>query len=273
VDVARPAPYLGSFRIFNIDPAQRAALSILDSNAAPESYSLVYSEAGLSVGARLPGGGRLIGGWGFGKASMDSCQDERNRGDDPNRLRFCNENAYPIPYVHELKLSGSLPFSLPWAGAFNAGFAILGVPGEGFAETFRYSRSTVANVETVYQAPFFTGASCVAPCVPGGRMVDPSVYGTVATSPTFFDAVLLPEDSVKFFPRLTQVDVNIAKVFRLGNWRYDVRLEAFNVLNNSADRGHSATRGTSAGLQTPLFERASLLIDARVLRVAMTARF
>ncbi|MGQ0733789.1 MAG: carboxypeptidase regulatory-like domain-containing protein [Acidobacteriota bacterium] len=273
VEVARPAPYLGSFTIFNIDPAQRAALAVLDANAAPGSYSLVYKEFGLSVSARLPRGGRLIGGWGFSKVAMDSCQDERNRGDDPNRLRFCNDNAYPIPYIHELKLTGSLPFSLPWVGDFNTGFAILGVPGDGFPETFRYSRSTAASAETQYRAPFYTGGTCVAPCVPNGRMVDPNRYTTVGTSPTFFDAVLLPEDSVKFFPRLTQMDVNIAKVFRLGNWRYDVRLEAFNVLNNSADRGHSATRGTSAGLQTPLFERASLLIDARVLRFAVTARF
>jgi hypothetical protein len=273
VDVARPAPYVGSFTIYNIDPAVRAALAVLDTNAAPGSYSLVYNGFELGVSGRLPGGGRLIGGWAVERAAIDTCQDERNRGDDPNRLRFCNENAYPKPYVHELKLSGSLPFSLPWVGELNSGFAILGIPGDGFSETYRYSRSTAANLETLYLPPFFTDATCVAPCVPAGRMVNPALYATVATSPTLFDAVMLPEDSVKFFPRLTQVDVNLAKVFRSGRWRYDVRLEAFNVFNNSADRGHSATRGTSLGLQTPLYEQANLLIDARVLRVAVTARF
>jgi hypothetical protein len=273
VGVTRPAPYVGSISIFNIDNAQRAALDVLDRTAAPGSYSLVYNGFELAVTARLPRGGTLVGGWTADRVAQDSCQDERDRGDDPNRLRFCNQNAYPHPFVHELKFSASLPFHLPWVGDFNTGFAILGVPGDGIAETFRYSRSTAINAETVYGAPFYTGENCVAPCVPNGRLVDPNRYLTVGTSPNFYDAIMLPEDSVKFFPRLTQVDVNIAKVFRMGSWRYDARLEAFNVLNNSADRTHEATRGTSRGLQTPLFERASALIDARVFRVAVTARF
>lgn len=273
VDVARPAPYLGSIPIFNIDDAQRAALDVLDRTAAPGSYSLVYNGFELAVSARLPGSGTLRGGWTADRVAEDSCQDERDRGDNPNALRFCSQNAYPHPYVHELKLAGSLPFSLPWAGDFNTGFAILGIPGDGIAEAFRYSRSTATNAETVYRAPFYTVENCVAPCVLNGRLVDARQFLTVGTSPNFFDASILPDDSVKFFPRLTQVDINIAKVFRMGRWRYDARLEAFNVLNNSADRGHSATRGTSSGLQTPLFERASLVIDARVFRFAVTARF
>jgi hydroxyethylthiazole kinase-like sugar kinase family protein len=83
--------------------------------------------------------------------------------------------------------------------------------------------------------------------------------------------------------------MNIAKVFHVGRWRYDARLEAFNLLNNSADRTHAgvtgrpclnATTTTGCGLGTTvgaqastLFERATNVIDARVLRVAVTARF
>ncbi|MBI4477313.1 MAG: hypothetical protein HY654_09085, partial [Acidobacteria bacterium] len=273
LDVARPAPYVGSITIFNIDPAVRAAFDVVDRTAAPGSYSLVYNGFELAASARLPGGATLLGGWTADRAAEDRCQDERDRGDDPNRLRFCNQNAYPLPYRHELKLAGSIPFSLPWAGDFNTGFAILGVPGAGLSELFRYSRSSASNTQTVYLAPFYPVGTCVAPCVLNGRMVDPRLYPTVGTSPLQFDATILPEGSVKFFPRLTQLDVNIAKVFRVGRWRYDARLEAFNVLNNAADRDHSANLGTSLGLQSPLFERASAIIDARVLRFAVTARF
>ena len=78
---------------------------------------------------------------------------------------------------------------------------------------------------------------------------------------------------MKWHPRLTQVDVNIAKVFNIAGWRYDARLEMFNLLNNDADRSHSTRRGTSVGGQSSTFERASTLIDARVFRVAVTARF
>jgi hypothetical protein len=286
VDVARPAPYIGSIRIFNIDPAVRSAFDVLDRNAAPGSYSLVYNGFELGVSARLPRGGTLVGGWTADRSAEDSCQDSRDRGDDPNDLRFCNQNAFPHPYVHELKLSGSLPFSLPWVGDLNTGFAILGMPGAGLGEAFRYNRLTANNNQTLYLEPFYTVQNCVAPCVVGGRMVNGTVFPTVGTSPTQFDATILPVNSVKFFPRLTQVDFNIAKVFRLRGWRYDVRLEAFNLLNNSADRTHAGAPaggmaaandrglGTSVGAQAPtLFERATNVIDARVLRLAVTARF
>jgi hypothetical protein len=55
-DVARPAPYVGSVRIYNIDPAQRAAFDVLDRNAAPGAYLLDYGSFELGVSARLPGG-------------------------------------------------------------------------------------------------------------------------------------------------------------------------------------------------------------------------
>jgi hypothetical protein len=273
VDVARPAPFTGSFPIYNINPAVRAAIDRIDRTAAPGSISLVYRGFELAASARLPGGGSLFGGWTADKTTMDTCQDERNRGDDPNRLRFCDQNAYPLPYSHELKLSGTIPFSLPKLGDFNGGFAILGKPGIGIAETFRYSRSTARNSQTLYGAPFYTGGDCVAPCVPDGRMVDPAQHPTVATSPTQFDAVILPENSVKFSPPLTQIDANIAKVFHVGRWRYDVRLEAFNLFNNNAERSYFSTLGTALGGQVTTFEHASAILDARVLRFAVTARF
>ena len=140
----------------------------------------------------------------------------------------------------------------------------------------------------MYGSPFYTTTTCVAPCALGSRFVDPNVVQTLGTSPTQFDAQILPDNSVKFFPRLTQVDANVAKVFNIGRWRYDVRLEAFNLLNNAADRTHfgvipvnnggnaipSLGLGTSAGAQIlTLYERASAVLDARVLRFAVTARF
>ncbi len=288
VSVARPAPYTGSFLIYNIDPALRASINRVDSTAAPGSMTLDYRGFELAVTARIPGGGSLFGGWTVDKSTFDRCQDERDRGDDPNRLRFCDQSSYPIPYRHELKFSASFPFSVPKLGGFNTGFVVLGIPGAGLGEAFRYSRSTALNNQTVYGAPFYTSTTCVAPCSIGARFVDPNVVQTLGTSPTQFDAAILPESSVKFFPRLTQVDANIAKVFKVGHWRYDVRLEAFNLLNIGADRTHfgvipvnnggngvpSLGLGTTAGAQIlTLYERASGVLDARVLRLAVTARF
>lgn len=285
ISVARPAPYTGSFLIYNIDPAVRSTINRVDRTAASGAMTLDYGGFELAVTGRIPGGGSFFGGWTVDKSTFDRCQDERDRGDDPNRLRFCDQGSYPIPYRHEMKFSASFPFSVPKAGSFNTGFVILGSPGAGLGEAFRYSRSTALNNQTVYGAPFYTVTTCVAPCSLGGRFVDPNAVQTLGTSPTQFDAIILPENSVKFNPRLTQVDANIAKVFTIGRFRYDVRLEAFNLLNNAADRTHFGIigpnntvttfgLGTSAGAQIlTLYERASAVLDARVLRFAVTARF
>lgn len=284
VIVARPAPYNGTITIYNVDNSVRALIDRVDRTAASDAISMVYRGFELSVTGRLPGGGSLFGGWTADQSLLNSCQDEQDRGDDPNRLRFCDQNAYPIPYRHEFKFSGSIPFSLPKLGSFNGGFSILGFPGTGIGEAFRYSRSTARNNQTVYSEPFYTATNCVAPCVVGARFVDPAVHPTLGTSPTQFDAVILPENTVKFLPRLTQFDGNIAKVFHIGRYRYDVRLEAFNMFNRSADATHAGIAsiaggtplglGTEAGPQTAtLFERAATVIDGRVLRIAATLRF
>ena len=111
----------------------------------------------------------------------------------------------------------------------------------------------------------------------GARIVEvgtvggiPPRIGTSSSNNTF---TILPAQSVKFLPRMTQVDVNFAKVFNVLDWRYDVRLEVFNALNNKVERTHGGTRGTSAGLQSSYFERVATLLDGRVFRVAVTARF
>ena len=296
VSVLRPAPYVGAFDIHNIRNDRvldaegrlvrfRTLEDELDRTRLPGSYSRVNNGFEISSQARLPGGGTLIGGWTADKETIDDCQDERNRADNPNNLRFCDSGAFPRYFRHELKIAGTLPFSLPRVGAFNAGFALLGIPGTGLEEEFRYSRSSSTNVETTYgrngssggpkpAAPFHTAATCVAPCVLGARILgDRATNPTVSTSTSRFTAVILPDDSVKFRPRLTQVDFNLAKVFNILGWRYDARFEIFNLLNNDAERSHDTERGTSVALQTSTFERAENIIDARVYRFAVTARF
>ena len=68
-----------------------------------------------------------------------------------------------------------------------------------------------------------------------------------------------------------------SKVFNLGGWRYDVRAELFNVTNAGFDLSHSNgvnNLGTAAGFQSRAnFERTDQVMDSRVFRVAVTARF
>jgi hypothetical protein len=128
-----------------------------------------------------------------------------------------------------------------------------------------------------YTAPFYTAENCVAPCVLGAPFIPRGANPTINTSTGSYTALLTPADSVKFLPMWTQLDVNIAKVFNIGGWRYDVRGEFFNVLNTSFDLSHSAGvngYGTVAGAQSSAnYERADQVMDARVFRIAVTARF
>jgi len=283
-EILRPAPYVGSFTVYNIDPLVRTAGGLeLDRTRAPGTFDWVYNGFEVSSTARLPGGGTLFGGWVVEKTVFNDCEDERLQGDNPNDQRWCDGRAFPAPYTHELKLSGVLPFDVPFLGDFNLGFAVLGLNGgSGWAtmsETFNVSRTSTSSASKTgrYIAPLYTAANCVAPCVLGARIVEVGTTGgvppTIGTSNGNNTFTILPANSTKFLPRMTQVDVNFAKVFNVLDWRYDVRLEVFNALNNKVERTHSGTRGTSAGLQSSYFERVATLLDGRVFRVAITARF
>ena len=66
--------------------------------------------------------------------------------------------------------------------------------------------------------------------------------------------------------------------FNIGNWRYDARFEFFNVLNNGVvleQNGSRNARGsTGAGHQAlSQWERGNRMLEGRVVRFAVTARF
>ena len=89
---------------------------------------------------------------------------------------------------------------------------------------------------------------------------------------------MIPLSSVKFVPYWTQLDVNIAKVFNVGNTRYDARFELFNALNNGVEIWQTGSRNargsTGAGYQSlAQWERADKLLEGRVIRFAVTASF
>ena len=64
---------------------------------------------------------------------------------------------------------------------------------------------------------------------------------------------------------------------QFGSWRYDVRAELFNALNARFDlsRGNGVNNlGTVAGAQSGAnYEQADQVMNSRVFRIAVTARF
>ncbi len=251
---------------------------------ADDSYKSIYTGVELSVNARLPNGGTIFGGWTMEtEFETDDCQDELNRGDTPNSPRFCNQFAFPRPYKHEFKVSAVLPVTLPGLGDLQAGMAFIGHPGGrgGFGrlrESFIYSRSTqFGSVFGTDTAPFYTAESCAAAgCTIGAPFIDRGANPTINTSTGSYTALMTPGESVRFLPYWAQLDVNIAKVFNIGGWRYDVRAELFNALNAGFDLSHGNgvnNPGTVAGAQSGAnYKQTDQVMDSRVFRIAVTAR-
>ena len=303
--VARPYPYVGNFTVFSIDPSLRTATDGYVDRARGPGYSNVYKGFELSAQGRLPGGGTLFGGWSVEDAGrttvyvyntssggaetryggeVNGCSDIIERGDEPEQLRFCDGGAYPRPFRNEFKMSGTQPFSLPGLGDLQVGASLQAYPGGaaeygGLQEGLYVSRtSSNAALSTYSEALYGQPGHCVAPCVLGGSLV-PEGVATVARSTSGDWYPMLPVGSVKFLPYWTQFDVNIQKVFNIGNWRYDARLEFFNALNNGVEIEHSSGsrsgRGSTGASYQALsnWERAARVLEGRVIRFAVTARF
>ena len=302
IEVARPYPLVGTVEVFSVDPALRTVTDNWDQTMGP-GFSNVYQGFELSVQGRLPGGGALFGGWSledtgrntihnYGNpggaisrygGEVNNCSDIMQRGDNPNELRFCDGGAYPRPYRNEFKLSGTQPFSLPGLGDLQMGASLQAYPGGagdwGGLQEGLYIHRTSANplLGTYSEGLFGQPGHCVAPCALGGRFV-PEAQATVNTGTGGYWVPMIPLSSVKFVPYWTQLDVNIQKVFNVGGWRYDARLEFFNVLNNGVEIWHTGSRNaygsTGAAYQTlSNFERIARVLEGRVIRFAVTARF
>ena len=298
IEVLRPYPLVGSINVFNIDPAVRTSADLWDAGRV-EGYSNVYRGFELSVQGRLAGGGTIFGGWSVedsGRVSIydynrgagsrfggevNTCADILHRGDNPNELRFCDTGAYPRPFRNEFKLSGTQPFSLPLIGDMQLAASLQAYPGGqgdwGGLQEGLYVHRTSSNplLGTYSDALYGQPGHCVAPCVLGARIADTP---TVSTSTGGYWIPMIPLNSVKYEPYWTQLDLNVQKVFNVGTWRYDARFEFFNVLNNAVEIYHSGSRNalgsTGAAYQSlSSWERAARVLEGRVVRFAVTARF
>ena len=143
------------------------------------------------------------------------------------------------------------------------------------AENFRVDRRGRYAPHNYYGAPWYTEQNCVAPCVLDQRIIQNQTAGQLGTSTTGRTMNLLPADTVKYLPDWTLLDLNVARVFNVGNWRLETRFEAFNVFNKGIEMSQAAlgTRGTAVGGQNLDYEEADEVMFGRVLRVSMVARF
>ena len=281
-DVVAPLPYTGLIPIYSIYPSEEAKAGSVDATI-PKSANWLDRYTGFEVGinARLPNGGTIFGAWtaevpgeSSGSGINNHCGGTIFEGDNPNSLRFCNEFNNPGNWLHEFKLSGAYP--LPWYQIQLAG-TLQAYPGNSMWEYWYFSRRFYyPPIYARYDSQFYNDTNCVAPCTVGGLFNTTGGRGKTgqySTSSNGTSRELLPYASVKNLPYFTQLDLSMARIFNVDNWRIDTRFEAFNIFNAGTVLGINNGTGTTYGGQANDTWEARRVMTGRVLRVSMTARF
>jgi hypothetical protein len=249
------------FTVYTVNPAVQRAIDNLDTNAGGDREQ-IYTGFDVSVNARMPGGAMLFGGYVTERTLRVICDEP----DDPNMLRFCDDRENGIPHRGTLKLSGTYPG--PWGIQVSAALqSLAGRPLGGFTTTGNKISGpgygdTGSPVGTQWQLARTTRypANCPAPC-PAGALVIPTLTEASLTVP-------LTVPGTEFLPRLTQLDLSLAKWFDMGRTRVQGQLDIFNVFNESTILGYRSTNFATAAYLQP-----SSVLQGRILRLGLQMRW
>jgi hypothetical protein len=186
VNIADPWNAGGTIPIYNLNADKLGLVSNYDTNS--DDNRQTYNGFDISLNARFGQGGTLITGFSSGLTRNATCQV-----DDPNNLRFCDEDQYDIRFDKNFKLAGSYP--LPWGIAASA--VLQSVPGLPRRITYVVSRAQVPNL---------TLSSVTVPLTRPGE---------------------------EYLPRLNQVDIKFLKNIRYRGLRMRPELGIFNLTNTA----------------------------------------
>jgi hypothetical protein len=204
--------------LYDIKPAAFGAvdnLVTLASNFGKQSE--VYNGFDVAINARLGRGAQLAGGVSTGQTVTDNCFVV----DSPQQARpgFCH-TTYPFEGQTQIKISGVYP--LPWnmhaSAVFQnlAGIPVTGIPpvsGQLFGEPIHGGSYVASNAE-------------IAPSL--GRNLGACGNRVPCTATATIDLVPANDD---FEDRLTQLDVRLTKLFRVGDLRIQGNFDLYNIFN------------------------------------------
>ena len=186
VNIADPRGNGQTIPIYNLDPALNGKVTNVESNSTDNR--MVYNGFDVSMNLRFGAGGTLIAGVSSGLSGSRTCEV-----DDPNNLRFCDQNLLDIPTDKNFKLAGSYP--LPWQITASAVFqSVPGLP------------RNITYVVTRAQVPQLTLSSVTVPLSAPGE---------------------------QYLPRLNQLDLKFGKLFRYRGTSIQPQLGIFNATNEA----------------------------------------
>ena len=206
--------------IYNLSPAKLGAVNILD--ATSHENRQTYNGFEASFDARVLKKLTTFGGITIGRTRSVMCDVQ----DDPNRIRYCDQTQFDIPFAAQYKLAGSylLPVGFQASGVFAS------YPGTPIGVNYLVNRSIVPNL---------TATQVSVPLAPPGS---------------------------RFNDRLSQLDLRIARAFRLQGIDLQGAIDVFNALNSSAVFNQVQTYGSSLGRPTDV-------IQGRIFRFGVQLKF
>jgi hypothetical protein len=228
VDIPDPYNVGKMVPVYNLKPEFLGLVRNLDQNST-ENHS-VYNGYEFGVSARFAKGGTLLGGVASGLTWNQTCQVA-----DPNKLRFCDERAYDIPWNTQMKISAAYP--LP--GGLSASMVFQSLPGAPRVLTY---------IVTKGQVPNLTLSSVTI----GPTTANPSNG--------------LNTPGTLYYPRQNQLDLKFAKVFRYSSLKIEPQLGIFNVVNAATILNQNNTFGPSLG-------SVQQILDGRLVRLGVQINF
>ncbi len=227
VNIPNPLNPAEMLPIYNLNVAKRGQVEIIDKNSTKNRHSYNGVDLGFTARAR---GANLYGGVAAGKRTTVYCEV-----DDPNSLRFCDHRDLDIPYLVQFKLAGtySLPYGISLSGTWQ------GLPGVPVG-TGRQDGAYSAALNRVNDESLNVDYNVT-------RTQIPSLTLTSITVP-------LTTPGTKYLERSNQIDVRLAKKFKVRRGDVQGQFDVFNMLNSSNILSQTETFGSALGRPTAILQ-------------------
>jgi hypothetical protein len=200
--------------------AAAAAAPTLNLDTFDPNRESVYNAFNFEFRARPGGGSQIFGGFAFERQLDTNC----TAPDNPNSLRFCDDTQSDVPFGKQFKIAGSypLPYGVQLSGSFQS--------NQGATSN---RRMTITRGSTRYPS------NCPAPC-PAGQVILPSSFQPASLN------VELEAPHATFTERINQLDLKVAKNFKVNRFTISPQLEIFNINNSDAIISYVSTSALSS---------------------------
>jgi hypothetical protein len=212
--------------VYNVKTAYQSLVQNVDST--DPNLKQWYNGFEFNVNVRLPHGVRIFGGSSTERTMANSCDDAST---NPNRLLYCDQSTYGPVWRTQFKLVGTYPMR----GGFNVSAALQALPGYllGSQQALTAGFSTPAayldlpnGLGTYWQITPTTryAANCLGACTPGALVV-PGLNTATLNVP-------LLGPGTETTPRITELDLTLGRLFKVGRLSVNPKVDVFNALNS-----------------------------------------